>query len=113
MFRRKCAPERYEENDVYFASRHLTPTQRLPEPDLLKALHAYASDYYSEGFSNTASKSFRSLDCSALLAMGILMEKRLPLLLTKPVTWLSWKARTKIAQVAPNTGTALPWLEAW
>ncbi|KAJ9663416.1 hypothetical protein H2201_005624 [Coniosporium apollinis] len=75
LFKRKDAPERYEENDIYFASRHLASNQTLPDSDLLKALHAYASDYYSENSSTIAVKDLKSLDETALLAMGILMEE--------------------------------------
>lgn len=38
-------------------------------------MHAYASDHYSEAPATTATKDFKSLDETALLAMGILMEE--------------------------------------
>ncbi|EON66705.1 hypothetical protein W97_05951 [Coniosporium apollinis CBS 100218] len=75
LFKRKDAPARYEENDIYFASRYLESNQILPDSDLLKAMHAYASDYYSEAPATTAAKDFKSLDETSLLAMGILMEE--------------------------------------
>lgn len=74
LFRRKGAPVRYEEDDVYAADRHLRPDQRLPDSDLLKALHAYASDYYSV-LAGEDIVDFRSLDETALLALGILVEE--------------------------------------
>ena len=46
--------------------------QRLPDPELLKALHAYCSDFYAR---NGGGESFESLDETALLALGILMEE--------------------------------------
>jgi hypothetical protein len=50
------------------------PTQlQLPESDLLKAIHAYASDFYST--QPDGEKSFLSMDGTALLAMGILLEE--------------------------------------
>lgn len=74
LFRRKDAPMRYEEDDLYFADRHLRPDQRLPDSDLLKALHAYASDYYG-AVNGNESTAFKSLDETALLAFGILIEE--------------------------------------
>lgn len=74
LFRRKGAPVRYEEDDVYFADRHLGPNQRLPDSDLLKVLHAYAADYYST-VADREGTDFQSLDETALLALGILIEE--------------------------------------
>lgn len=75
LFRRKGAPVRYEEDDVYFADRHLEPTQPgLPDSDLLKVLHAYAADYYGT-IAGEEGKDFGSLDETALLAMGVLIEE--------------------------------------
>lgn len=74
LFRRKGAPVRYEEDDVYFADRHLRPDQQLPDSDLLKALHAYAADYYGT-IVGKDSADFKSLDETALLALGILIEE--------------------------------------
>lgn len=72
LFRRKGAPIRYEEDDIYPADRHLGPHQRLPDSDLLKTIHAYASDFYAKTGSQI---DFKSLDETALLAMGILLEE--------------------------------------
>ncbi|KAF2842909.1 hypothetical protein M501DRAFT_965761 [Patellaria atrata CBS 101060] len=79
LFRRNGAPVRYQENDKYFAHSKLGHDQELPSSDLLKALHVYVSDF------NTASTytysqrrrsiHFNSLDETALLAMGILLEE--------------------------------------
>ena len=78
LFRRRGAPERYEENDVYFADRHLDQAkelQRLPDSDLLKALHAYASDFYARASEGRGEHDWESLDETALLALGILIEE--------------------------------------
>ncbi|KAF2759261.1 hypothetical protein EJ05DRAFT_510096 [Pseudovirgaria hyperparasitica] len=77
LFKRKGAPQRYEEDDIYNADSKLHPDdQKLPDSDLLKALHAYASAFYAGALSpGGARKSFKSLDETALLAMGILMEE--------------------------------------
>ena len=74
LFRRKGAPVRYEEDDVYFAERHLQASQRLPDSDLVKALHAYAADFYGRT-DGPGDSDFKSLDETALLAMGILLEE--------------------------------------
>lgn len=65
---------RYEESDFYFASDSL-PTQALPDSDLLKALHCYTSDFYSRATVDGGWGDWRSMDETALLAMGILMEE--------------------------------------
>lgn len=76
LFRRKRAPQRYEENDFYFANHHLTPSQQLPDSDLLKTIHAYVSDYYAATTQGGRGRiDFRSMDETALLAMGILLEE--------------------------------------
>lgn len=75
LFRRKGAPVRYEEDDIYCADRHLGPHQRLPDSDLLKTIHAYASDFYASATPNGGKTDFKSLDETALLAMGILLEE--------------------------------------
>ena len=76
LFRRKNAPMRYEENDIYAADRHLSrDQQRLPESDLLKAVHAYASDFYASATENAGANDWRSMDETSLLAVGILLEE--------------------------------------
>jgi hypothetical protein len=81
LFRRKLAPPRYEELDPYFASDQLSAPgpgggdTALPESDLLKALHSYASDFYSRATPDKGRFDFRSMDETALLAFGILMEE--------------------------------------
>ncbi|KAK8216706.1 hypothetical protein M8818_001669 [Zalaria obscura] len=77
LFRRKGAPQRYEENDLYFINDHLPPDQRLPDEDLLRHLHTYASDFYHASTVTGGSKNWRSLDETALLALGILLEEEL------------------------------------
>ena len=75
LFRRKGAPIRYEEDDFYWADRYLTDSQKLPESDLLKAIHAYASEFYGRAVKGRGKVDFESLDETALLAMGMLMEE--------------------------------------
>ncbi|ATY61503.1 hypothetical protein A9K55_008559 [Cordyceps militaris] len=84
LFRRKDAPQRYEENDIYYAhERDLPRSGRgvLPESDLLKAVHDYSGQFYSRmrRRGNAASQSYNideaSMDETALLAFGILLEE--------------------------------------
>ncbi|TPX16941.1 uncharacterized protein E0L32_003503 [Thyridium curvatum] len=98
LFQRRGAPQRYAERDVYFANeRDLGPGgDALPDSDLLKAVHAYASDFYEAmavrsgggggggGGGDHDNSSFfvgsrhvdeRSMDETALLAFGILLEE--------------------------------------
>ena len=75
LFRSRGAPTRYEENDIYWADRHLQSDQTLPESDLLKALHTYASDFYEKTAGLQAGTSYESMDGSALIALGILLEE--------------------------------------
>ncbi|KAK7542377.1 uncharacterized protein J3D65DRAFT_664763 [Phyllosticta citribraziliensis] len=75
LFRMRNAPDRYEENDPYDADRHLGEHQRLPESDLVKALHAYTSDYYNASYGEDSRVDYRSMDETALLAMAILIEE--------------------------------------
>lgn len=76
LFKTKNAPERFEEDDIYRADEQLGPHQKLPDSDLLKALHVYASEFYANNTTGKAqSRTWRSMDETALLAMGILMEE--------------------------------------
>ncbi len=59
----------------YNADANLSPDQRLPQSDLLKAIHTYASDFYSMATHDKGKCDFRSLNETALLAMGILLEE--------------------------------------
>ncbi|KAL6716497.1 hypothetical protein ACLMJK_006064 [Lecanora helva] len=75
LFRRRGAPVRHEENDFYWADRHLTDKQKLPESDLLKAIHTYASDFYGRATPHGGVVDFESFDETALLGLGILLEE--------------------------------------
>ncbi|KAM3443697.1 hypothetical protein NHJ13734_001819 [Beauveria thailandica] len=84
LFRRKDAPTRYAEHDVYYAhERELPRSGRgvLPESDLLKAIHDYSGRFYGcmRRRANPAAQSYNvdeaSMDETALLAFGILLEE--------------------------------------
>ena len=49
--------------------------QILPDSDLLKALHIYASEYYSKALGTQRDVSYESMEETALLAFGILLEE--------------------------------------
>jgi len=74
LFRRKNAPTRYVESDIYFANERELRTE-LPESDLLKALHCYTSDFYSRASADHGTGDYRSMDETALIALGILIEE--------------------------------------
>jgi hypothetical protein len=59
----------------YAADEELPPERRLPDSDLLKAIHAYASDFYSMATHDKGSCDFRSMNETALLALGVLLEE--------------------------------------
>ena len=74
LLRRTSAPLELESHD-YFADEQLLPDQTLPESDLLKAVHAYASDFYRCATDDHGRCDFRSMNETALLAVGILLEE--------------------------------------
>ncbi|MCJ1436072.1 hypothetical protein MMC27_005450 [Xylographa pallens] len=75
LFKRRGAPQRYHENDFYWADQSLAPNQSLPDSDLAKALHVYTSNFYSRSTVDEGQTDFRSMDETALLALSILMEE--------------------------------------
>jgi hypothetical protein len=76
LYSRAGAPMRYEEDDEYTQHRHL-PEGALPDSDLLKIIHAYVSDYYGSGSGHLGDTrlDFESMDETALIAFGILLEE--------------------------------------
>ncbi|KAH9906843.1 hypothetical protein F4778DRAFT_600696 [Xylariomycetidae sp. FL2044] len=90
LFRRSRAPVRYAEKDIYYAHESLPDGGRdiLPDSDTLKAVHSYASHFYSnlhasqsmrepQSENNIARRNIdeRSMDETALLAFGVLLEE--------------------------------------
>ena len=81
LFRRKGAPGRFLEHDIYFSHQRDLPRDGrgvLPDSDLLKAVHAYSSRFYGaqrkiQG--DYGDTDERSMDETALLAFGILLEE--------------------------------------
>ncbi|SPN97727.1 uncharacterized protein DNG_01240 [Cephalotrichum gorgonifer] len=87
LFRRKEAPPRWPHHDIYMAHEHNLPDggrNVLPSSDLLKAIHSYTSHFYEalgDGGRREAHLVGRrninegSMDETALLALGILLEE--------------------------------------
>ena len=75
LFRNPKAPARIAEDDLYWADRHLTSSQKLPDSELLKEIHTFTADYYSRTTDNDPKGVYRTMDETALLAMGILLEE--------------------------------------
>ncbi|KAJ9156106.1 hypothetical protein NKR23_g1434 [Pleurostoma richardsiae] len=89
LFARQHAPQRYAEKDIYFAHEALPDGGRgvLPDSDALKAVHGYASLFYEalgqrrraagrdDCFVGSRLVDERSMDETALLAFGILLEE--------------------------------------
>lgn len=96
LFKRAGAPVRYAEKDIYQAHEDLPDGGRgvLPDSDLLKTIHSYASHFYRDlpanrrtvrndstdggigsGIGVGEGISERSMDETALLAFGILLEE--------------------------------------
>lgn len=50
-------------------------SSELPQSELLKAIHSYASDFYSVAAEQQGTFDFKSLDETALVAVGILLEE--------------------------------------
>jgi len=86
LFRRRGAPTRYAEKDIYWANEDLPADDaglRLPDSDLIKAIHGYASKFY-ETMAHRLGPSCVvgprlvdecSMDETALLAFGILLDE--------------------------------------
>jgi hypothetical protein len=64
-----------DEDDTLYDNwyRNLPPQLSLPDSDLLHAIHAYVSNFYSIVPNNQ--NGFESMDGTALLAMGILLDE--------------------------------------
>ncbi|KAK4121048.1 hypothetical protein N657DRAFT_658070 [Parathielavia appendiculata] len=120
LFRRKNAPVRYAEHDIYWASEDLPDSggRHLPDGSLLKSVHGYASRFYEAAAARLGPRCLvgarlvdeRSMDETALLAFGILLEeasretlgKKGDLVFTEAST--ESKATAKISQAARLPG---------
>lgn len=66
---------RYEETDFYFAHESLPQDCPLPDSDFLTATHAYCADFYDRATVNRGRHDYRTMDETALIAMGVLLEE--------------------------------------
>ncbi|KAJ5671560.1 hypothetical protein N7507_000687 [Penicillium longicatenatum] len=64
-----------EDESTYFAHENLPADRPLPSSELLTAVHAYSSDFYTHKLRDSGKHNFYSMDESALLAVGFLMEE--------------------------------------
>lgn len=74
LLRRVGAPDAVS-HDYYHADERLNSRQSLPDSDLLKAIHAYSSEFYTAATEDGGLIDLRSFDETALLALGILLEE--------------------------------------
>ena len=75
LFKRRGAPQRYHESDLYWADQNLSPNHSLPDSNLAKVLHVYTTNFYGRSTVDEGQTDFRSMDETALLALSILMEE--------------------------------------
>ncbi len=74
LLRQTRTPAEIFEDD-HDAGGELAAARKLPESEMLKAIHTYASDLYNSATMNQGRYDFRSLDETALIAVGILLEE--------------------------------------
>lgn len=121
LFRRKSAPVRYAEHDIYWANEDIHEGGRgiLPDGSMLTSVHGYASRFYEAAAARLGPKCVvgtriideRSMDETALLAFGVLLEeasreslgKSGGLVFTEAST--EPKAMAKVAAVGEPSGT--------
>jgi len=85
LFKRRNAPVRYAEQDIYWANEDFPDGGHghLPDTNLLRSAHSYASKFYDAAADRLGPRCVvgartideRSMDETALLAMGILLEE--------------------------------------
>lgn len=73
MLRRVGAPSGVKD-EYYNGDALLKPDQRLPDAEVVKAVHQYASDYYA-AHADRVNHNYRSFDETAMLALAMLMEE--------------------------------------
>ncbi|CAI7631455.1 hypothetical protein PCG10_008985 [Penicillium crustosum] len=75
LYRKQNIPAESIEEKVYFAHENLPSDQALPNSDLLETIHAYAADYYEYATADNGKDDHQTMDETALLALGILIEE--------------------------------------
>jgi hypothetical protein len=64
-----------EEEENYFAHENIRSDIALPNSEILEAIHAYAADFYEFATEDHGLHDHHSMDETALIAMGILVEE--------------------------------------
>ncbi|CAI7667954.1 unnamed protein product [Penicillium viridicatum] len=75
LYRKQNIPAESIEEKIYFAHENLPSDQSLPSSDLLETIHAYAADYYEYATADNGKDDHQTMDETALLALGILIEE--------------------------------------
>ncbi|CAG7973314.1 unnamed protein product [Penicillium nalgiovense] len=75
LYRKQNIPAESIEEKTYFAHENLPSDQALPNSELLETIHAYAADYYEYATADNGKDDHQTMDETALLAMGILIEE--------------------------------------
>ncbi|CAI7663953.1 unnamed protein product [Penicillium bialowiezense] len=75
IFRGQNPPTPSFNEETYFANGDLPDDSPLPSSELLEAIHAYAADYFEYATADNGVDDHRTMDETALLAMGILIEE--------------------------------------
>ncbi|KAF7713264.1 Uncharacterized protein PECH_004542 [Penicillium ucsense] len=74
LFRTHHNPIDFDEAE-YFAHERLRSQRALPRSDVLEALHAYVADFYEFATNDHGLHDHHSMDETALIALGILVEE--------------------------------------
>ena len=75
LFRSKTLLKRLAESEAYFAHERLPADCPLPSTEILEAVHAYTADYYHHLALKNGRYDHYTMDETALLAVGILVEE--------------------------------------
>ncbi|CDM33570.1 hypothetical protein DTO013E5_7421 [Penicillium roqueforti] len=75
LYRNQNIPVESIEEKTYFAHENLPSDQALPNSELLETIHAYAADYYEYATADNGKDDHQTMDETALLAFGILIEE--------------------------------------
>ncbi|KAJ5163235.1 uncharacterized protein N7500_005065 [Penicillium coprophilum] len=75
LYRRQNILAESVDEKNYFAHENLSSDQALPNSELLETIHAYAADYYEYATTDSGKDDHQTMDETALLAMGILIEE--------------------------------------
>jgi hypothetical protein len=104
------APKGDDFDDAYYSWADDLPRElKLPDSDLLKALHTYASDYY--GHAESATHSLLSMDGTALIASAILLEELVAESLEKSGNLVFCEAKGEDNGELPKFWNGMRWVD--